>query len=98
MKDAKGHGSNAHSAATEQVGRGPQKVPIASLHPAYDIFKGHNQQKVVDRLRAAIRSGAKLPPLEATFGGRVMDGNHRLEAYKQEGFTHVLVRLTSDGL
>lgn len=89
MKDAKGHGSNlrgTHSSGVDQV-------PINSLHPAYDIFQGNNQQKVVDKLRTAIRNGASLPPLEVTLSGRIMDGNHRFEAFKQEGFKHIRVRV-----
>lgn len=98
MKDAKGHGSDpkgatsAHAEGVDQIGREPKMVPINSIRPYYDIFQGNNQQRVVDKLRAAIRSGASLPPLDVTPSGRIKDGNHRYEAFKQEGFKYIRVR------
>lgn len=71
-------------------------VPVTSIHPSFDIFRGTNQQNVVDKLRAAIRSGASMPPLEVTSSGRIVDGHHRFEAYKQEGFKSVKVKVVPE--
>jgi hypothetical protein len=104
MKDAKGHGSDprgTHSQGVQQVGNlgsiGQYKaVPVTSLTPSFDIFQGINQQRVVDKLRSAIQGGASMPPLKVTPSGRIIDGHHRFEAFKQEGLKSVRVKIVPE--
>lgn len=46
----------------------------------------------IEKYRAAIRSGAKFPPLAINSDGSIEDGERRWRALKAEGVKQVLVR------
>jgi len=46
---------------------------------------------IVERYREAMAAGAIFPPLAITTDGRLLDGRHRLEAYKLIGMDEVEV-------
>ncbi|HHW43807.1 MAG TPA: helix-turn-helix domain-containing protein [Desulfotomaculum sp.] len=61
-----------------------------SIYPRTEI-----DPETVARYREVLESGVKLPPLVAMPDGRLLDGRHRLEAYRQLGAETVEVVLES---
>ncbi|MCX7689082.1 MAG: ParB/RepB/Spo0J family partition protein [Fimbriimonadales bacterium] len=58
------------------------KIGSVTLNEA--IYPRHRLDYIhVSALATAIRSGAQLPPIEVTRRGELLDGAHRLEAYRQ---------------
>lgn len=63
-----------------------------------DAYPGESYQRngpteIIAKYRAAIRSGANLPPLAVNKDGSIEDGEHRWRAFKAEGAKTVKVRV-----
>lgn len=94
-----------HSQGVQAVGKPPEMWDINRLHPTEDMGEimitkpdgtqtfqlMPSDQATVDSMRKTIRSGGYMPPLIASRNGDLLDGHHRLEAYKAEGVKQVPV-------
>lgn len=91
MKDAKGHGSNPHTAGVESIGQ-TRRIPLGSIvnRAPPEITAG----QTTNEYRAMLRAGKATAPvslLEHDTPGKfwIMDGYHRLAAHHAEGFKDI---------
>jgi hypothetical protein len=77
----------------------PVRVPLSELAGVHAIV--HRQQRLL-RVRIAIANGVVLPPIYVGIKhdghAFLVDGNHRLVAAREAGWTDIVVRFTFAGL
>jgi ParB-like nuclease domain len=102
MKDAKGHGSNprgTHADGTDRVGLPMKMMAVGRIHPTKDVFVEDplnvpgQTQNIIDDMVNAMRAHESFPPLVVTPRGNLLDGHHRLAAYKAAGIKSVPVQV-----
>ena len=96
MKISKTH----HRTKTGVIKRNPRKrynpkielVSISYINDKFEPFpEGMASEEDVIKMMNFLKAGGKLPPILISKSGYLIDGRHRLEAYKRLGYNKIPV-------
>jgi hypothetical protein len=69
-------------------GVSPVEIPIDSIQATFFVRKALDEDRVV-QLSLLIEGGTALPPIRVTDDRQLIDGRHRVEAYRLSGWTTI---------